>query len=69
MLQKQKAEEKKQKLPRPVSRSSKIIQISDLPIQNDDDSDYSVKKKIKSNTMKCDKSKAQAEPKAPSIKK
>jgi hypothetical protein len=43
-LQKQEAE---RKAPRRVSRSSNIMQVSDLPI-NDDESDFSVKKKIKS---------------------
>ena len=41
ILKKQNAE-KKRRSPRPVSRSLKIIQLSDLPKQNDDDSDYNI---------------------------
>ena len=44
ILNKQKAEEQTRKSHRPVSRSSKLIQLSDLPKQNDDQSDYSIKK-------------------------
>ena len=68
ILNKQKEQEQERKSHRQVSRSSKIIQLSDLPKQNDDESDYSIKKKIKSNTIKFDKAKEQAEPKTPSKK-
>ena len=47
ILDKLKKQEAERKAPRRVSRSSNIMQVSDLPI-NDDESDFSVKKKIKS---------------------
>ena len=47
ILDKIKKQEAERKAPRRVSRSSKIMQMSDLP-SNDDESDFSIKKKIKS---------------------
>ena len=47
ILDKIKKQEAERKAPRRVSRSSKIMQMSDLP-SNDDESDFNIKKKIKS---------------------
>ena len=65
ILDKIKKQEAERKAPRRVSRSSNIMQMSDLP-KNDDASDFSVKKRDKSRPHFSGL--APAEPKTPSKK-
>ena len=63
ILNKNKKEEAERKAPRRVSRSSNIMQMSDLP-KNDDNSDFNINKIIKSKGPLPPKENA-AEPKTP----